>query len=443
MRRGSLLAPILLAAGCATSADRVPCLIEQHVQSAVPPRVEYVVAHAEEVAPEAAPGDLAGLWQLALAHNPTLREAGAEVEIARGRLIQAGTYPNPKVAYHGDAIGGQVQPKGNQSVEATQEILTARKRPLELAAGGRGLDVARTALLGRKYEALTRLRRAWYDYQALLYARQVNRETITALEKGVDALRKAVENGARPRTDLLRLEALLEQTRINLARSETNVTGAWKQVAAEVGLPELPPPPELPVLPDTAPLWSAADVTQRVLSTNTDLGQAALEADRARLEYERARAEAVPNLTVGVGYNRDFLEQTAGVAVTLETAVPVWDRKPGLIHEKRARWAQAQAAERTTATRLYRDTAEAFARYEGARLQAELLATKVLPKVQESLRLVRAGYDAGAKDVTFLEVQVAVEALNDARQRLAEARRELWRAVADLEGLMQLELEYN
>ena len=38
------------------------------------------------------------------------------------------------------------------------------------------------------------------------------------------------------------------------------------------------------------------------------------------------------------------------------------------------------------------------------------------------------------------DVLLAEQALNDTRLRLAEARRDLWRAVADLEGLMQLDV---
>jgi cobalt-zinc-cadmium efflux system outer membrane protein len=441
MRRRLLLAPLVLAAGCATTADRVPDLIEQQILSVAPTRVEYVVAPAEATEVAAAPADLAGLWELTLAHNPALREAAAEVEAARGRLIQAGKYPNPRIGYKGDQLGTQIAPGGSQSVEVAQEILTARKRPLDVAAARRGLDAAATALLGHKLDALTRLRRAFYDYQALGYARQIGRETVEALEKGVEVARKRVEEVKdRPRTDLLRLQAVLEQARVNLARVETNLAAAWKLVAAEVGLPDLPPPPDVPPLPSAVPVWSADAVTRRVLSGHTDLTLAALEADRARLEYERARAEAVPNVTVGAGYNRSFVEQTAGAEVTVETALPFWDRKQGLIHEKRARWAQAQAAGRTAAARLNRETAEAFGRYEGARVQAERLTALVLPKLEESLKLVRDGYQVGVKDVSFLEVQVAVETLNEARGRLAEARRELWRAVADLQGLMQLEL---
>jgi cobalt-zinc-cadmium efflux system outer membrane protein len=442
MRRRWLFAPLVLAAGCATTADRVPCLIEQEIQSVAPARVEYVVGHIDEAEPLATPSDLPGLWQLALAHNPALREAAAEVELARGRLIQAGTYPNPKVAYHGEGLGSHLQSKGNNTVELSQEIVTAGKRRLDRDAAGRALDAAATALLGRKLDELARVRRAWYDYQSLLRARQVNRDTVKGLEEGVEGTRHLVEDvKSHPFYQLLRLQVLLEQAKINLARSETNVAAAWQQVAAEVGVPDLPPPPSSPALPDAPPQWSAELVKQRVLSANTDLTLAALETDRARLAFERARAEAVPNVTVGVGYNRLFLEETAGVALTLETPIPVWDRRQGLIHEKRARWAQAEAAERSVAGRLSRDIAEAFARYEGARIQVDRLKKVIVPKLEQNLKLVRSGfYEAGAKDLTFLDVQTAVQTLAEARARLADAHRELWKAVADLEGLMQLEL---
>jgi len=270
---------------------------------------------------------------------------------------------------------------------------------------------------------------------------QVNREVVRSLEEGVEVTRKLVEDAkTRPRTDLLRLQALLDQAKINLVRTETNLDAAWKQLAAEVGVAALPAPAGRDDLPEAAPAWRAEAVTERVLAANSELRQGSLVAERARLEYERARAEAVPNVTVSGGYIRGFVEETAGGVITVETAIPVWDRKQGLIHEARARWAEAQAAERSTANRLRRDTAEAFARYEGAREQVERLTRVVLPRLEESLDLVRKGYQAGAKDLTFADVQLAVETLNDARLKLADARRELWRAVADLQGLMQLDL---
>src|SRR5260370_41576926 len=111
-----------------------------------------------------------------------------------------------------------------------------------------------------------------------------------------------------------------------------------------------------------------------------------------------------------------------------------------MIHEARARWAKAQAAQKTTANRLRRESAEALARHGASRVQGQALTTKVLPRLVESEARVRAAYKAGAKDITLGDRQLASESINDGRIRLSEARRELWRAVADLEGLMQLDL---
>jgi cobalt-zinc-cadmium efflux system outer membrane protein len=189
------------------------------------------------------------------------------------------------------------------------------------------------------------------------------------------------------------------------------------------------------------PKWNEEAVLQRVLTVSADLRQAALEAERARLEYDRAKAGAVPNVQVGGGYVRDFvLEGGSGAIVTLETALPLWDRQQGEIHSAQARWARAQAAQQTTADRLRRETAEAFGRYLGAHQQVERLATEVLPGLQESLRQIREVYEAGKNPEGFVDIQTAVETLNETRLALAEGRRALWEAVADLQGLMQIDV---
>ena len=443
MRRKLLPWPLLLVLGCG-HADLVPSCIEQHIADVAHVRTDPLLAPCAASAPVLLPDkpiDLGELWDLALVGNPELRGASAEVEAARGRLIQAGLYPNPHIQYRGEEIGLNEAPKGNQSVEVTQEILTAGKRKLGREAAARGLDAAGVALLGRKFAVLTTIRRSYYDYLALAYTLEIDAEVIRSLERSLEGTRKLVEvAGTRPPTDLLRLRALLEQARIAQARTQTNLQAAWRELAAEVGEPALPLPKVIAPLPATVPVWPEEAITHRVQSAQTVLRQAALTSEQLRLEYEEARAEAVPNIIVGAGYIRAFVDQGAGANLSLETAIPLWDRKQGLIRERRARWAQAQAEERAVRTRLARDTAEAFGRYRGTREQAERLTREVLPVLEKTVKDLRQGYEAGAKDVTFADVQLAIEAVNDARLRLAEVKRELWRSVADLEGLMQLDL---
>src|SRR5207245_395975 len=116
-------------------------------------------------------------------------------------------------------------------------------------------------------------------------------EVVAALEQQLSITRKLVEGAkTRPPTDVLRLEALLEEARLSRARSQDNLEAAWQQLAAEVGLPQLSMPPEASTLPENPPPWDLQTVRQRVLAANTELKQVAVEAERARLAFERAKA---------------------------------------------------------------------------------------------------------------------------------------------------------
>jgi cobalt-zinc-cadmium efflux system outer membrane protein len=440
---GLLASLVLTAAGCQGPRATMPALVEAQVAGIAPAQATLGFLPCSAVAPPSSafvPLDLPALWQVAVANNPALREAAAEVEAARGQQVQAGKYPNPHFQFQQDTIGSRTAPPGNLVLQITQEIVTGGKRRLDMAIAGRETDATFLALLGRKYEVLTRLRRAYYAYLGALQAVQQNDDAVAALEKGVATTRKLVETvGIRPRTDLLRLEALLEETKINQARSRFNLAAAWQQVAAEVGVVDLPRPHAASDFNTCSPLWDAATVWQRVKAANTGLRQTAVEAERARLAVERARADALPNITVGGGYTNAAIESTAGAIVSVETALPLWDRKQGHIREAQARWAKAQAVVAMLETSLSATTAEAFARYQGARRQVEHLTKEVEPRLAQSLDLLLKGYEAGG-GVAFGDVLMTEQSLIATRLTLAEARQNLWQAVADLEGLMQLDI---
>ena len=90
MRRLSI-ALLSMLSGCHACPVDVPAEVEAQVASVAPARAapQALPCAADEPAPPEAL-DLPALWALALAHNPTLRAAAADVEAARGRLIQAG-----------------------------------------------------------------------------------------------------------------------------------------------------------------------------------------------------------------------------------------------------------------------------------------------------------------------------------------------------------------
>ena len=442
MRRLIFLTLFLLA-GCRNCPVEVPLSVEAHVAAVAQVRSAPELVPSLGSVPPPETVDLPSFWNLTLANNPSLREAAAALEAARGRFIQATKYPNPQVTYSQENIGTSKDAIGATRVEITQEILTASKRPLDLAIAARGADTASLALLGRKFEVLTHVRRAYYEYVGSVEIVRASTEIVATFEEDVKNTRRLVEElKTRPRRDLVRIEAMLEEAQINLARSQVNQEAAWRELAAQVGVPQLPMPSAASDLPEKPPKWDANLIVQRVLAANTELKQATVRAEQARLQIDRAKADAVPNITVGSGYGRNFADPEAetGAIISLQAPLPLWDRKQGRIHEAEAQWAQTQAAVGSTALRLTQQTAAAFGRYEADRQQVERLVKAVVPRLSNSVELMRKGYQAGGADVTFVDLLLAEQSLNTARLTLAEARRDWWLAIADLQNQMQLDL---
>jgi outer membrane protein, heavy metal efflux system len=64
------------------------------------------------------------LEQIALAHNPTLAQAAADINSAKGRRQQSGLYPNPRAGYEGEEIPGGAYGGCEQGFFIAQPFIT-------------------------------------------------------------------------------------------------------------------------------------------------------------------------------------------------------------------------------------------------------------------------------------------------------------------------------
>ncbi|MDA1049363.1 MAG: TolC family protein [Planctomycetota bacterium] len=385
---------------------------------------------------------LPDLWSLAIETNPALREAAAGLEAARGRLLQSSLYLNPDFTYSETGLGDSRHAAGILNLQIRQEIITAGKRRLDIASASRGTDVAYLALVNRKFDVLGRIRRAYFDYVALGHILDVNDEVVASLARDTETTRKLVEDvKSRPPVDLVRMRALLEDAEAARVLTEAAFAASWKQLAAEVGVPELAAPPERPPFFEALPDLDEVLVAERVQSANTELKQLAMQIEQARAQLARAEVAAVPNVTIGAGYRNNFTAGQPGAIVSAQVPLPFWDRKQGLVRESQARLVQTTAILRSAETRLSRDTANAYGRYLGFKEQEDRLTRKVLPLLEEGLKAVQDLYAGGDPKRSFADVLLAQQNLNSTKLRRADVRRNLLQAYADLQALMQLDVD--
>ncbi|MFO0965167.1 MAG: TolC family protein [Gemmataceae bacterium] len=382
------------------------------------------------------------LWELTLINQPELREAAAKFAEARGRQIQAGKYLNPVFTYEQGTIGARDAGQGDISLMIRQEIITAGKFRLDKTIAATQSASAALELTQKQFELLTRVRRGYFDYLTLTQENYFLDTASKTLEERVKQARILMKKaGVISKTEVQSIELLLEEVRLEQIKVRAGLRTAWGQLAADVGLPGLPQPTALADRPRPAPLFPLDYIEDRVRD-NSDLRQARIDADAAALQVRRARAEAVPNFTIGAGYsNPNATGSAAGANISFEAPLPVWDRKQGRIRETEATYTRLSAAVYSLELRYLSQAREAFGRYTTARENLKQLNERNLPVLKSRVELIKQAYQAKAENVNFNDVFQAEQALIKTQADAYGVRRDLWRAIADLEGLMQMSLE--
>jgi outer membrane protein TolC len=101
------------------------------------------------------------LERMALASNPTFAEAEAEIQAARGKRLQVGLYPNPRVGFEGDELRGGAYGGGETGFFVAQPVITARKLGLNRKIVEQEIQISRQQAEAQRYRILNAVRTAY------------------------------------------------------------------------------------------------------------------------------------------------------------------------------------------------------------------------------------------------------------------------------------------
>jgi cobalt-zinc-cadmium efflux system outer membrane protein len=382
----------------------------------------------------------------ALAENSDLKAARAEVEAARGRLLQAGLRPNPMLEV--SAQQNVTGPDNNLTVGITQPLdLNGRK-------AGR-VGVAEQELAMKEAQATNRARELGAEVRMKagegLAAQRNLRITEELLAINREALQLAaarVRRGAIPR-----LEENLERVEVNRLDAsrqilESQVEVLTLQLKVLVGLaPEAPLSlkGELTAPPMTRTREAAL---QEALSGRPDLVAARAEVAMARAKIRKEEAEGRWDASVNVGYMRqNFGYDLSGLNARGETRpitdifhyvgggvtimLPVSNRNQGNVA---AAFAETQAAERREALAVLsvrQEVQAAFVQYEAATRALEMYAHGVRDLAGQNLEVIRKAHQLGRS--SLLEVIAEQRRYIDIEMGYTEALQHAYNAVVAME----------
>jgi cobalt-zinc-cadmium efflux system outer membrane protein len=389
---------------------------------------------------EGKPLSLLDLQALGQRNSPLIRQAAADIEAARGAMIQAGLYPNPTIGYEADTIN-QGNTPGQQGGLISQVIKTGNK--LQLARAAAEMDVlnAQVALRRAQSDLNTRIRTGYF---AVLTALENIRVT-EALTRFTSELYKLqvdrVRAGQAAPYEPLQLRIFALQIHASLIQSRNRYLAAWRRLAADLGMAEMPPTVLAGQADMPGPDFAYQPLLERVLASHTDVQTTINALEKARINLRIAQVAPIPDVTAQVVVQKDFTTPPFATTcnVLLSIPFPIYDRNQG--GKIQAQGALGRASEDIQRARndLTGRLAEAFERYMNYRAQLDFYKQFMLT---DQVRVYQGTYDRYDQDpdsASFADVIDAQQRLLTTITSYTATLTTYWQAVVDVTDLLQVE----
>jgi cobalt-zinc-cadmium efflux system outer membrane protein len=400
------------------------------VESPTPPLPEAIPpGQLVEAAPRLT---LEELESIALERNPTLVQAEMRIQAATGKQVQVGLYPNPVLGYQSDDIGLEGT-AGKQGGFIGQEIVTQGKLRLRRAVAGQEVAQARYGLEAQQLRVLNDVRAGWYNVLVAQQMMELNGRLVRIGQQGVEAAEQLLAAKEVSRVDLLQAKIEADSARVSLYDATARHLAAWRQLATVVGAPDMEPATldgDFRHIPELS--WDLA--LEQLLSQSPELAQARAGVARAQCELAEQCAERIPNLDLLANVQKDNIDGRATAGAGLAWAVPIINRNQGNILKAKADLIAARKEVARLDLALRDRLAVAFARYDGARHQAERYAADILPSAKMSLDLVEQGYRQGEFD--YLKLLTAQRTYFQVNLAYLESLLEAQTKAVQIEGLL-------
>lgn len=413
---------------------------EKFLHKYFPPLAELPPIPEAASSPSGAPLSLEELQKIGLTNSPTLRQAIADVEAARGQAVQAGLYPNPTAGFinQGKGPGGGPMTGGfiGQTIKMPGKLKIAQMAALL------EVNLSEFRLRQAEVDLQTKVRSGYFD---VLVARD-NLKIFRAMARLTDEVARVMvlqlKGGEVAAYEPMQVRVLALQARALTVQAHNRYLAAWKQLASAMGTPGMPLT-ELEGRADMAiPCYKYDEVLAIVLQNHTDVRAASAILEKNETLLRQARLQPYPDTDVQVSIVDDRSPPGPSRAVVWLQAgmpVPVFNRNQGGIHEAEANVARARQEGLRVRADLTARLAQAFERYENSRALVEMTSKQILPSQVQAFRAAVARHAGGGEKagIGYNDVVVSEQSLVTQVGGYLGNLRDMWTAVVDIAALMQ------
>jgi cobalt-zinc-cadmium efflux system outer membrane protein len=353
----------------------------EEIDRIYPPLPPLPVEPKVQAGPGGKPYTLADLQHLAAANSPTLRQAAADVEAAKGNVIQAKSYPNPTVAYIQSSTNNQ-----NTAMETggfiTQPIIMGGKQKLGSASSQKDLDNAILALKRARSDLSTAVRQAYFavlvDVETLAITRALAQFSDEIYRVQVGLVRGGPAAGYEPTG--LRAQAFT--VRLAYKQAIASYIYDWKTLVATIGLPQLPLAEVSGQVDRFVPDYDYDQIRAYVLKNHTDVLTARNTLRKSQYGLKLNQVTPLfPDLSMRLTMQKDWSNPPFGTYQLMTVAFPlsIWDQNKGNIIAAQAAVVRASEESHRVEVALTNSLALAYENYRNNLYAMEYYRRNVLP----------------------------------------------------------------
>ena len=375
------------------------------------------------------------------AYDPRIRAVLAERDIAAAETYQAGRSPNPDLWFEAEDFLGSHDYEGFKSVQITaglnQKFETGGKRAARVTVGGAKERVVLAELRAVRLEAGSRTIKDFVKAlgaQRKLDAEQAKERRIRDL---LPALRRRVQAGGSPESDVIRGELAAERARIAVEKAEAELQAArdvftsnWGGSGGEAANMSgaLPMP--------SAQLTPFASLAAR-LQAHPQVARWDAERETRTAELRLQQSLSSPDVTLGLAgrHNNEFNSQ--GLVAQATIPLTLNDHNEGNIEAARLRLQAISDRRAIDLASLRRDLTSSYGALKASCAEARRYAEEIAPKAERNITAVQEGYEAGRYRV--LELLDAVTVATEAKGQEIAALVECHAASASVRALTGLD----
>ncbi len=339
--------------------------------------------------------------QTALEVNPDLLAARQELEVARGRKVNAFLFNRFNPSIRGRVWNRKNPGSGNETdsqVLLQQEVEVAGQRGLRREEAVRNMSRVTAQIRDRERLIIGQVKRAFFQALTLQKALTLREEIETLNRRIRDASQARFQAGVIPimeynlaairygqaRKETFAAEASFQNSLVNLRR----LLGWEPDRSIELN-------GQLRTAPKSLPL---PDLLQRAQIQRPDLVAAKREVVRAKAAMDLTRRLIVPNPTLqGIYWTETEGPQGVSKLVGggISIPLPVFDRKQGELVTQGGELNRGRHQIVAVTRNIEQEVKTAFQAYEAARQSVEVFEEEVLERIDENFRFIEDAYREG------------------------------------------------